>query len=159
LNVDYNFESPCKIIVNYLPLSVNLKRFEELVSEFGKVIQCKLICSESKIFVSLFYFFFVAGINLGYGFVEYSTPSEAFQAIVNLNGKLYENKKLKVSYTRNISKGTKSANMYINGLNPSINEDYLYELFSPYGRIISCHILCGKCFLILLYGYSCRFKR
>jgi RNA recognition motif-containing protein len=128
--------------VNYLPISANSGSFRKLVSKYGNIINCKLICSKS-IFSFIILLLCLGGTNLGYGFVEYASALEALTAINGLNGMLYDGKRLKISYARNPSLDIKNANMYVSGLHPSIDKDCLYKLFEPYGRIITHNILKG----------------
>jgi RNA recognition motif-containing protein len=75
--------------------------------------------------------------------VEYSTPKQALAAINALNGKIFDGKRLKISYARNPSPEIKNANMYVSGLHPAVDRDGLFKLFQPYGTIITYNILRG----------------
>ena len=89
-----------------------------------------------------------AGLSVGYGFVEYSTPQEAALAIQNMNRYPIRNKILKVSYARNPSPDIKNANMYVCGLHPNMTLQDLENLFRPYGTIITANLLKGFFFLV-----------
>jgi polyadenylate-binding protein len=121
-----------------------------MMTQFGGLVNCKLICSKNSfLFCVRYSVIYLAGANLGYGFVEYSTPEQALAAIRCLNGKMFDGKILKVSYARNPSPKIKNANMYISGLHPAVDRDVLYKLFEPYGTIITHNILKGEYFFLL----------
>jgi RNA recognition motif-containing protein len=82
--------------------------------------------------------------------VEYSTSKQALDAIDGLSGKVFDGKRLKISYARNHSPEIKNANMYVSGLHPAVDRDGLFKLFQPFGTIITYNILRGLKWLIIV---------
>ncbi|XP_023998751.1 ELAV-like protein 1 [Salvelinus sp. IW2-2015] len=81
-------DAKTNLIVNYLPQSMSQDELRSLFSSIGEVESAKLIRDK------------VAGHSLGYGFVNYLTPSDAERAINTLNGLRLQSKTIKVSYAR-----------------------------------------------------------
>ncbi|XP_029939787.1 ELAV-like protein 1 [Salarias fasciatus] len=122
-------DSRTNLIVNYLPQSMNQDELRSLFSTVGPVESAKLIRDK------------VAGHSLGYGFVNFVTPSDAERAISTLNGLRLQSKTIKVSYARPSSDTIKDANLYISGLPRTLSQPDLEDLFSRFGRIINSRVL------------------
>ncbi|KAM4625178.1 ELAV-like protein 1a isoform 2-T2 [Polymixia lowei] len=117
------------LIVNYLPQSMSQEELRSLFSSIGEVESAKLIRDK------------VAGHSLGYGFVNYLTPSDADRAINTLNGLRLQSKTIKVSYARPSSDTIKDANLYISGLPKTMTQKDVEDMFARYGRIINSRVL------------------
>jgi RNA recognition motif-containing protein len=74
-----------KLYVGNLSYSVTENQLRELFSQYGK-IQDVVIIKDSY-----------TDKSKGFGFVEFSNPSEAQKAATELNGKEYESRALKVN--------------------------------------------------------------
>lgn len=100
-----------------------------LFATIGKVINCKIIRDKST------------GYSYGFGFVEYSIPSEAQNAIQHLNGCEIENKRIKVALARPPGENTKGANLYVRNIPQNYDEETLRSQFDHYGTIVQVRIL------------------
>ncbi|TWW54766.1 ELAV-like protein 1 Hu-antigen R [Takifugu flavidus] len=105
------------------------EELRSLFSSIGEVESAKLIRDK------------IAGHSLGYGFVNYVTPSDAERAINTLNGLRLQSKNIKVSYARPSSDTIKDANLYISGLPKSMTQKDVEDMFSRFGRIINSRVL------------------
>ncbi|CDQ93274.1 unnamed protein product [Oncorhynchus mykiss] len=137
-------DAKTNLIVNYLPQSMSQDELRSLFSSIGEVESAKLIRDK------------VAGHSLGYGFVNYLTPSDAERAINTLNGLRLQSKTIKiykhnknnlptstfyVSYARPSSDTIKDANLYISGLPKTMTQKDVEDMFARYGRIINSRVL------------------
>lgn len=122
-------ENKTNLIINYLPQTYTDEEMFSLFSTIGKVVNCKIIRDKST------------GYSYGFGFVEYSEPSEAMNAISSLNGCEIGNKRLKVALARPPGEDTKGANLYVKNVPKNYDETALRDIFAPYGNIIQCRIL------------------
>ncbi|KAJ8273995.1 hypothetical protein COCON_G00086200 [Conger conger] len=122
-------DAKTNLIVNYLPQSMTQDELRSLFSSIGEVESAKLIRDK------------VAGHSLGYGFVNYVTPSDAERAISTLNGLRLQSKTIKVSYARPSSDTIKDANLYISGLPRTMTQKDVEDMFARYGRIINSRVL------------------
>ncbi|XP_037077207.1 sex-lethal homolog [Pollicipes pollicipes] len=84
------------------------------------------------------------GYSFGYGFVEFINPDDADKAIALLDGLRVQNKRIKVSYARPPGQDIKDTNLYIQNLPRNIEESFLDELFSPFGKIVQRRLLLDK---------------
>ncbi|TWW53333.1 ELAV-like protein 1 isoform X1 [Takifugu rubripes] len=122
-------DAKTNLIVNYLPQNMSQEELRSLFSSIGEVESAKLIRDK------------IAGHSLGYGFVNYVTPSDAERAINTLNGLRLQSKNIKVSYARPSSDTIKDANLYISGLPKSMTQKDVEDMFSRFGRIINSRVL------------------
>jgi splicing factor 3B subunit 4 len=76
----------------------------------------------------------------GYGFVQFYSAEEAYYAIQIMNGIKLFGHPLKINY-RNFDKGTGTrsvgADLHISGLDPSVDEVYLAQVFSTFGPLLT----------------------
>ena len=124
-----DFDEKRNLIVNYLPSALSQDDVKLLFCRIGPVSNCKLIRN------------YETGQSLGYAFIEYPTEKLAIDAISQLDGLQMKDKKLKVSYARQSSPEIKNSNVYVAGLPAHTTEDQLYQLFSPFGKIITHKLL------------------
>ncbi|KAH7816189.1 putative RNA-binding protein Musashi [Monocercomonoides exilis] len=122
-------DNPCRLIINYIPPSMTQEAFQKMLAPFGTIVYCKLITDKRT------------GQCLGYGFVEYSLPTEAGAVIQQLDGQTLLNKRLKVSYSRNPNPDMKNANVYIAGYGSELRQEQLEAIFSNYGTVININML------------------
>ncbi|XP_008806841.1 splicing factor-like protein 1 [Phoenix dactylifera] len=73
-----------KLFVGYLPRSVNTNKLIELFSPFGRISEAVVIKDKK------------AGLSKGYGFVRYTDPTFAAEAVRNMHGYRIEGKMLAV---------------------------------------------------------------
>lgn len=128
-SVDESYD-PSKLIVNYLPLSVDGAKLKDMFAPYGTVEEAKIILDR------------VTKVSRGYGFVKFSNEEEAQKAIEGLNGKTLETgtgepKLLHVA----VSKPPKvEVNLYVGNLLQSAKIDELKAVFSRYGTVVECNI-------------------
>lgn len=124
-----DFDEKRNLIVNYLPSSLSQDDVKLLFCRVGPVSNCKLIRN------------YETGQSLGYAFIEYPTEQLASDAISQLDGLQMKEKKLKVSYARQSSPEIKNSNVYVAGLPVTLTEDQLFQLFCPFGNIMTHKLL------------------
>ncbi|XP_037077190.1 sex-lethal homolog [Pollicipes pollicipes] len=120
------------LIINYLPQALTDKEFSQMFSSVGAIKQCRVMRNMQT------------GYSFGYGFVEFINPDDADKAIALLDGLRVQNKRIKVSYARPPGQDIKDTNLYIQNLPRNIEESFLDELFSPFGKIVQRRLLLDK---------------
>ncbi|KDO44726.1 hypothetical protein CISIN_1g0398062mg, partial [Citrus sinensis] len=105
----------------------NLK-LHQIFSKFGDIQSSKVVVSQE-------------GKSKGYGFVQYSTPESALDAIEKLQGATVERMELYVGpFIRRadrIQEGSSFNNLYVKNLDDDMTEEILVEKFSEFGKITS----------------------
>lgn len=134
-------ENRTNLIVNYLPQTMTEEEIRSLFSSVGEVESVKLVRDKTVVFPDPLNPGAPKGQSLGYGFVNYTKPQDAEQAVNVLNGLRLQNKTIKVSFARPSSDAIKGANLYISGLPKSMTQQDLELIFSPFGTIITSRIL------------------
>jgi RNA recognition motif-containing protein len=118
------------LIVNYIPQSFSESDLLELFKPYGQIESCKIVMDK------------VTAQSLGYGFVKFVNEEDAASAITGLTGTQIMNKTLKVSVAKPAA--TTIANLYVSGLDPTMDEETLKTIFSPYGNVMETKILIGR---------------
>lgn len=121
--------SKTKLIVNYLPQFMPQEEIFGIFSAIGHIESFNLVREP------------LTGRPLGYAFVNYYSPENAYTAMNTLNGLRLQNKTIKISYARPSSTAIKDANLHVSGLPTNITEEDLHEIFSSFGDIITLRIL------------------
>jgi splicing factor 3B subunit 4 len=108
----------------------------ELMIQVGRVHEVKLPKDD------------ISGQHRGYGFVQFYSAQEAYYAIHIMNGIKLFGHPLKINY-RNVDKGTGTcsigADLHISGLDPTVDEIYLAQVFSTFGPLITAAVdTCGR---------------
>ncbi|PUZ49566.1 hypothetical protein GQ55_7G335700 [Panicum hallii var. hallii] len=134
------------LFVGNLPPSVASHKLIELFLPFGRIVR-------SRVADDCF-----TGVSKGYGFVEYSDPRYAAEAIKRMNGRMIEGKMLEVRVADASSSGsnpsvhavsetahqptkeTDTSNLYVRNLPLLMNKDKLLDLFVPYGQVTSAKV-------------------
>ncbi|XP_063682455.1 ELAV-like protein 2 [Bolinopsis microptera] len=128
-----------KLMINYLPRSVEVNQLKGMFEKFGEVANAHIVkntaTNESK----------------GYGFITFEDENSAVGAIIELNGHQMEDKRLRVAYSTpiddtNRSKAAPAAsnddvNVYIANLPKTWDEKELTARFETYGPVKHCKIL------------------
>lgn len=122
-------DSKTNLIINYLPQNMTQDELRSLFGCIGELHSCKLVRDK------------VSGLSLGYAFVNFFKQQDAEKAITTLNGLKLQNKTIKVSFARPSSDAIKGANLYVSGLPKTMTQPEFESIFSPYGRIITSHVL------------------
>jgi len=128
-------DSPCNLIVKYLPDSIDEQGLLSLFSSYGEIVKHKLILDRAS------------GRSKGYGFVKFSNEKSATEATKALNGYAVENKILRVHPANPMHQKNpvqQAANIYVAGLPKTFSKQDLFSLFSPYGNISESKILYDK---------------
>ncbi|AQL07617.1 polyadenylate-binding protein 7 [Zea mays] len=121
------------IFVKNLSSSVDNASLQELFSKFGDVLSCKVAKNED-------------GTSRGYGFVQFTSQESADEAIGNLNGSLFNDRKLHVATfikksERSANNDDKFTNLYMKHLDDDITEELVKLKFSQFGSIVSVKIM------------------
>ncbi|XP_044511167.1 polyadenylate-binding protein 2-like [Mangifera indica] len=80
--------------------------------------------------------------SLGYGYVNYSNPTDAARALDELNFTPLNNKPIRIMYSHRDPSIRKSGtgNIFIKNLDKTIDHKALHDTFSSFGNILSCKI-------------------
>ncbi|EOA16226.1 hypothetical protein CARUB_v10004368mg [Capsella rubella] len=99
------------------------------------------------------------GKSKGFGFVNFENADDAAMAVESLNGHRFDDKEwyvgraqkksereteLRVRYEQNLKEAAdkfQSSNLYVKNLDPSISDEKLKEIFSPFGTVTSCKVM------------------
>uniref|UniRef100_J3M2S1 RRM domain-containing protein n=1 Tax=Oryza brachyantha TaxID=4533 RepID=J3M2S1_ORYBR len=134
-----------KLYVCNLSLSMNTDRLIDLFLPFGEVTSAKVARDHTT------------GLSKGYGFVQYSSSHHAAEAVIHLNGRLVEGRKIEVRVSGIPPKQPNSAvespittrtikeidmsNLYVCNMPSSIDTKKLVELFLPFGKITHARVM------------------
>jgi len=133
------------LYVGNLPKTVRMQALHHIFSSVGSVQNVK-ICRDV-----------VTRESLGYGYVNFSTPKDAQNAIEKLNYSIVEGKPIRIMYVEKDFNSKKlvisDSNVFVRHLELSISERDLYETFSAFGPIHSVKIARGADNASLGYGY------
>jgi RNA recognition motif-containing protein len=119
----------CNLIINYLPHDADDDSLHAMFIAHGNIKEAKVIREKNT------------KRSLGYGFVRYFREEDASAAIELMNGKIWNTKKIKVSFARPQSEDIKNCKLYVANLPKEMDESAVNSLFSKYGHIIECRVL------------------
>ncbi|TMX04441.1 hypothetical protein EJD97_008856 [Solanum chilense] len=105
----------------------------------------------------------ITGRTKGYGFVKFSDESEQLRAMTEMNGVLCSSRPMRIGPAANkkpmgtpqkatyqnpqATQGESDPNnttIFVGGLDPSVAEEHLRQVFSPYGELVHVKIVAGK---------------
>jgi polyadenylate-binding protein len=122
------------IFIKNLDKSIDNKALCDTFGAFGKILSCKIALDDK-------------GKSLGYGFVHYEKQESADASIMQLNGKLLNDKQVfvgpfipKKERDRNTEGRRKFTNLYIKHIREDVSDDQLKELFGQFGLISSVYL-------------------
>lgn len=122
------------IFIKNLDKNIDNKALCETFGAFGKILSCKIAIDDK-------------GKSLGYGFVHYEKQESADASIMQLNGKLLNDKQVfvgpfipKKERDRATEGKRKFTNLYIKHIRDDVSDDQLKELFSKFGTISSVYL-------------------
>ncbi|XP_066091254.1 polyadenylate-binding protein 1-like isoform X1 [Saccopteryx bilineata] len=134
------------IYVKNLQVDVDEQDLEELFSHFGKILSLKVMRDNS-------------GHSRGFGFVNFEKHEEAQKAVMDMNGKEVQGRRLYVGRAQKRVerqqelrrrfqqmkqerlKHYQGVNLYVKNLDDSIDNEKLRKEFSPYGAITSAKVM------------------
>ncbi|XP_037958775.1 homeobox protein 2-like isoform X2 [Teleopsis dalmanni] len=125
-------------------------QLKKMFDRFGEIKNSKIMTDEE-------------GNSKGFGFVCFLSPDSAASAVAQMHGikispgrVLYVAKALKkaermhvLKYKREYEKN----NLYVKNLDESVDENYMYDLFSPYGKITSLKVIVNEVGVSKGYGF------
>ena len=129
-NVDESLVDPTKLIINFLPPTVNSATLKDMFAPYGTVEDANVVCDR------------ITKVSRGYGFVKFSTEESARRAVEMMDGKTLEGmgpeaKPLHVA----ISKPPKvEVNLYIGNLVATAKAEDLLNEFSRFGTIVEYNV-------------------
>ncbi|XP_062185605.1 uncharacterized protein LOC133889151 [Phragmites australis] len=140
-----------------LPLLMNTDKLLDLFVPYGQVTSAKVARDHAT------------GLSKGYGFVKYSDPHDAAHAVIQLNGRLVEGRKIEVavsgiplrpsssfveSHANNRTiKEIDMSNLYVCNIPSSMNTNKLVELFLPFGKITHARVVAKTNNSSTAYGF------
>ncbi|XP_058074960.1 polyadenylate-binding protein 7 [Magnolia sinica] len=85
----------------------------------------------------------ITGRSLGYGYVNYITPEDATRAMEKLNHTPLNGQLIRIMWSHRDPDARKSGigNLFVKNLNESINNVKLHDMFSKFGKILSCKVV------------------
>ncbi|KAL7213505.1 hypothetical protein ACSBR2_016100 [Camellia fascicularis] len=100
----------------------------------------------------------MTGRTKGYGFVRFGDESEQLRAMTEMNGKFCSTRPMRVGPAANKknvasfqnTQGTQdeadpnNTTIFVGGVNESVSDDQLRQVFSPYGQLVHVKIPAGK---------------
>ncbi|XP_024516877.1 polyadenylate-binding protein 2 isoform X2 [Selaginella moellendorffii] len=118
------------LYVGDLDPSVNEAQIFDIFKQIGNVMSVRL-CRDM-----------VTKRSLGYAYVNYNNTQDASRAIEELNFMPVNGKPVRImfSYRDPSIRKSGSGNLFVKNLDKSIDNKALHDLFSPYGKILSCKI-------------------
>jgi len=120
------------LIINYLPPEMNSSMLQDLFSNYGTIVSCKVVVDHPT------------GISKGYGFVKFGTEMEGRAAQKALHQHRIGKKTLKVSFSRKPQHGGKTknnTNLYVSNLDPKLDSEDLERHFRTCGYVVQCKVL------------------
>lgn len=128
-----------KLMINYLPRSVDVNHLKAMFEKYGAVANAHIVKNT------------VTNESKGYGFITFHDENAAVGAINELNGHQMEDKRLRVAYSTPIDDNNRvkaapaasndDVNVYIANLPKNWDEKELTARFETYGPVKHCKIL------------------
>ncbi|KAL2894584.1 Polyadenylate-binding protein 2 [Bienertia sinuspersici] len=118
------------LYVGDLDFNVNDSQLYDLFNQIGQVVSVR-VCRD-----------LTTRRSLGYGYVNFSNPSDAARALDVLNFTPLNGKAIRVMYSHRDPSIRKSGtgNIFIKNLDKAIDHKSLHDTFSSFGNILSCKI-------------------
>ncbi|XP_058073878.1 uncharacterized protein LOC131222729 [Magnolia sinica] len=84
----------------------------------------------------------ISKASLGYGYVNFLSPSDASKALESLNHTQLKGKQMRImwSFRDPLSRKSGVANLFVNNLDLSIDSAALRKIFGKFGNILSCKV-------------------
>jgi len=103
-----------------------------LFAPYGTIVSCKVVVNNKS------------GFSKGYGFVKFESDEDGINAQKALNRHEIGQKKLKVSFSRQMRSGKRAnhkTNLYLSNLDPRMETDDLERYFKICGYVVQCTVL------------------
>ncbi|KAL0222327.1 hypothetical protein RCL1_002181 [Eukaryota sp. TZLM3-RCL] len=116
------------IYVGDLPVSITETELTDVFGKMGEIVSTRIVS--------------YPGRSFAHAYVNFKLAQSADDSIDHLNGHVFDGKPCRVAVARSnpMSRKNIAANTYIRGLPKSLSLRRLYDLFSPYGTIVSAKI-------------------
>ncbi|KAL1258546.1 hypothetical protein QQF64_009123 [Cirrhinus molitorella] len=84
--------------------------------------------------------------SLGYAYVNFERPADAERALDTMNFDMMRGKPMRLMWSQRDPSLRKSGvgNIFIKNLEKSINSEGLFDIFSSFGAILSCKVVCDE---------------
>jgi RNA recognition motif-containing protein len=113
------------LFINYIPAEFTESDLRALCAEFGTIVS-------SKVMINL-----ETGCSKGFGFVRFSTLAEAQAALIGLNGRRIDNKRLLVRFAESRERQERASTMlYVKRLPLALDQRQVIDVFARYGEIV-----------------------
>lgn len=139
-----DWKSP-SLYIGDLSKTVTEEDLKDVFKSFGNISSVK-VCRNWK-----------TGAPLGYGFVNFQSSEDATRALQALNYTNIKGKQCRLMWSTKRSKATlkedKAANVYVKGIPKNFSNKQLYDMFKPYGTVLSAKVATNSSNVTLGYGY------
>jgi RNA recognition motif-containing protein len=113
------------LFINYIPPEFTEADLRALCAEFGNIVSTKVMINLQT------------GSSKGFGFVRFSTLEEAQAALIGLDGRRVDNKRLLVRFAESRERKDRASTMlYVKRLPLTIDQRRVVEVFARYGEIV-----------------------
>lgn len=115
------------IIVKKLPLTMDTLSLKDLFSKFGRLTSVNLACNEKE-------------ESRGYARISFENEESAVEAVKEMNNVEIDGHAIVVERYQPHHREEQYTNLYVKNLDPSVTEEALKEVFSPFGKITSVKV-------------------
>ncbi|KAL4219045.1 hypothetical protein ACF0H5_021628 [Mactra antiquata] len=117
------------LIINYLPQFLTDEEYKNMFLSIGPIKSSKIVRDKTT------------GFSYGFGFVEYSTDSDAERAVKVYDGLHLYGKRIRVQHANKSDENSKGHNIYVKNIPSNYTEKELDQIFEPFGKIVTSKVL------------------